>query len=251
MARPEIAPRVFLSALPLFQALDASSLERLAAATTRRALKRGETLFRKGDVVTGMHVVVYGEIRLVARSAARGERLTGVARAGHSFGEPVMFLERPAVVDAQAATDALVLHLPKEAVFAEIERNPRFARRMIAGLSQRIESLVQELERQSQGGGRDRLVDFLVRSAGAGNGSRTVTLPAAKAAVASHLRLTPEHFSRILHELAAAGLLQVQGRRISVPDVQRLAAQRLPARNASGSATAVNRRRSAGRQPAV
>ena len=110
-------------------------------------------------------------------------------------------------------------------MFDEIERSPRFARRMIAGLSQRIESLVQELDRQSLGGGRDRLVDFLVRSAGDGPGARLVTLPAAKAAVASHLRLTPEHFSRILRELADAGLLQVEGRRITVHDVPRLAAE--------------------------
>src|SRR5512140_1100762 len=244
MARPPIAPQVFLAALPLFTALDASALERLATATTRRALKRGEKVFSKGDAPTGMYVLVYGEIRLVARSPARGERLTGVVRPGHSFGEPIMFLERPAVVDAQAATDALVLHLPKEAVFDEIERNPRFARRMIAGLSQRVESLVQELDRQSLGGGRDRLIQFLVRGAGGDTGPKTVTLPAAKAAVASHLRLTPEHFSRILHELAAAGLLQVQGRRITVPDIGRLAAQGSAPQDSRANAAGLSPRRS-------
>jgi CRP-like cAMP-binding protein len=224
MARPDIAPQVFLAALPLFKALDASALARLAAATTRRVLKRGERVFSKGDAVTGMYVVVYGEIRLVARSPVRGERLTGVVRPGRSFGEPVMFLGRPAVVNAEAATDALVLHLPKEAVFDEIERSPLFARRMIAGLSQRVESLVQELDRQTLGGGRARLVDYLVRSAGAGPGPRIVTLPAAKGAVASHLNLTPEHFSRLLRELADEGLVQVRGRSITVPDPGRLAA---------------------------
>lgn len=224
MARPEIAPQVFLAALPLFKALDASALARLAAATTRRALQRGERVFSKGDAVTGMYVVVYGEIRLVARSPVRGERLTGVVRPGHSFGEPVMFLERPAVVDAEAATDALVLHLPKEAVFDEIERNPRFARRMLAGLSQRVESLVQELDRQALGGGRARLVEYLLRGADAGPGPRIVTLPAAKGAIASHLNLTPEHFSRLLRELADQGLVQVKGRSITVPDPGRLAA---------------------------
>ena len=224
MARPQIAPQVFLAALPLLKALDASALVRLAAATTRRALKRGERVFSKGDAVTGMYVVVYGEIRLVARSPVRGERLTGVVRPGHSFGEPVMFLERPAVVDAEAATDALVLHLPKEAVFDEIERNPRFARRMLAGLSQRVESLVQELDRQALGGWRARLVDYLLRGAGAGPGPRIVTLPAAKGAIASHLNLTPEHFSRLLRELADQGLVQVKGRSITVPDPGRLAA---------------------------
>lgn len=223
MARREIAPQAFLAALPMFKALDEATLARLAAATTRRALARGERLFSKGDLASGLYVVVHGDIRLIAHSPMRGERLTGVVGPGRSFGEPVMFLERPAVVNAQAAGDALVLHLPKEVVFAEIERSPRFARRIIASLSQRIESLVHELDRQALGSGRARLVDYLVRRAGNHPGPRLFTLPATKAAIASQLNLTPEHFSRLLRELAVAGLLQVEGRRITVPDVERLA----------------------------
>lgn len=224
MARRAIAPLAFLAALPLFDALDKATLARLAAATTLRRLARGERLFSKGDAVEAMYVAVHGEIRFIARSAARGERLTGVVGPGRSFGEPVMFLERPAVVDAEAASDALVLELPKQAVFAEIERSPLFARRIIASLSQRIETLVRELDRQAVGSGRARLVDYLVRRAGDDPGPRHFTLPATKAAIASQLHLTPEHFSRLLHELAADGLLRVQGRHITVPDVQRLAA---------------------------
>jgi CRP-like cAMP-binding protein len=222
MARREIAPAVFLAGLPLFEALDAATLGRLAAATTRRALRRGETLFRKGDPASGMYVVVYGEIKLIATTPARGPRLAGIVGPGHSFGEPVMFLERPAVVDAQAASDALLLHLPKAAVFEEIERNPKFARRMIAGLSQRIERLVRELDRQALGSGSERFIDYLLRHGGGQAGAFAVTLPTAKAEIASQLNLTPEHFSRILHELAQAGLLQVQGRRITVADPARL-----------------------------
>ena len=224
MARREIAPEAFLAGVALFKALDRATLTRLAAATTRRTLKRGEMLFRKGDPVTGMYVVVYGEIKLMSSTPARGSRLTGIVGPGQCLGEPVMFLERPALVDAQAAGDALLLHLPKQSVFDEIERNPKFALRMIAGLSQRIESLVRELDRQSLASGRERFITYLLRH---GRGQdRTaplvVTLPAAKAEIASQLNLTPEHFSRILHELVAAGQVQVQGRRITIPDVNRL-----------------------------
>ncbi|MBS1176833.1 MAG: Crp/Fnr family transcriptional regulator [Proteobacteria bacterium] len=52
-----------------------------------------------------------------------------------------------------------------------------------------------------------------------------VTLPAAKGEIASQLNLTPEHFSRILHELADAGLLHIEGRKIVVPDRHRLQAE--------------------------
>ena len=49
----------------------------------------------------------------------------------------------------------------------------------------------------------------------------SVTLQTSKGVIASRLNLTQEHFSRILHELAEAGLLQVQGRRIVVRDTHR------------------------------
>jgi CRP-like cAMP-binding protein len=132
-----------------------------------------------------------------------------------------MFLERPTLVDAQAASDALVLLVPKASVFAELDRNPKFARQMIAGLSRRVEALVRELDRQAIGSGTARFAAYLLRQAH-GEPSLSWTLPAAKAEVTSQLNLSPEHFSRILHDLAEAGLLQVQGRRIVVPDTHRL-----------------------------
>ena len=225
MARRPIEPRALLAALPLFAAMEPAALARLSAATTRRPLVRGERLFSIGEPADHMFVVVHGAIKLMARTPAGGARLTGVAGAGRSFGEPVMFLERPAVVDAEAIDDALVLQIPKEAIFAEIERSPRFARRIIASLSQRIESLVTALDRQALGGGRARLIDYIVRHASKGPDPQAVMLPASKAAVAAQLNLTPEHFSRLLRELAAAQLVQVQGRRILVPDARRLAAE--------------------------
>ncbi len=224
MVRKEIAPEVFLAGLALFRELDAETLARLAAGTTRRRLKRGEMLFRKGDPATGMYVVVVGEIKLVARSPVRGARLSGIVGPGQSLGEPVMFLERPALVDAQAGSDALLLCLPREVVFAEIERSPKFARQMIAGLSKRVESLVLELDRQAIGSGSERFIAYLLRQCPGMPGPAVITLPAAKAQIASQLNLTPEHFSRILRDLAEAGLLQVSGRKITVPSPDRLEA---------------------------
>jgi CRP-like cAMP-binding protein len=222
MSRRDIDPRVFLARLPLFKELGAASVERIAAGASKLRLQRGTVLFRQGESPSGFYVVVVGEIRLVAHGA-RGSRLTGIVEAGRSFGEPVMFLERPYLVDAVAHTDAVVIHVPKENVFEEIERNPRFARRLIAGLATRIETLVRELDAQARGSARERLIDFLLRGRKEAEGEVTVALPASKAAIASQLGLTPVHLSRVLHDLAARGLLHVDRRRIVIPDAARLA----------------------------
>ena len=82
MARREIPSEVLLARLPLFQALDTATLARLAAVTTRHPFKRGEPVFRRGDPVEGMYVVVYGEIKLWGRTPKGAPRLTGMAGPG-------------------------------------------------------------------------------------------------------------------------------------------------------------------------
>ena len=227
MGRRDIPTADLFARLPLFKDLDGAALARLASESVRHRLERGDVLFRKGDPATGINVVVYGDIKLVSTTPVRGRRLTGTVGPGQSFGEPVMFLERPTLVEAQAASDALVLLVPKASVFAELDRNPKFARQMIAGLSRRVEALVHELDRQAIGSGTARLAAYLLRRVD-GQPSLSWTLPAGKAEVVTQLNLSPEHFSRILHELAEAGVLQVQGRRIVVPDTHRLQEAKTP-----------------------
>jgi CRP-like cAMP-binding protein len=51
-----------------------------------------------------------------------------------------------------------------------------------------------------------------------------VVLPVSKAVVASSLNLTPETFSRELHELARQGLIQVDRRTVHIPSLNQLRA---------------------------
>jgi hypothetical protein len=54
MVRRPIDAGTVLAALPLFKALYAPTLERLAASVERRALARRELFFVRGDTRTGM-----------------------------------------------------------------------------------------------------------------------------------------------------------------------------------------------------
>jgi len=49
-----------------------------------------------------------------------------------------------------------------------------------------------------------------------------VQLSAGKSVIASRLNMTPEHFSRILHELGNDGVIEIHGRTVRIPDVGRL-----------------------------
>lgn len=220
-----LSPRAFLANLPLFRELAPEQLDRMATHTRQIRAERGEILFHRGDPVSGFHAIVYGQVKLAFVSAGGDEKVVEILGPGQSFGEAVMFMKRPHVVTAQALADSLLLYVEREAVFDEIKHDPDFAARMIAGLSRRLHQLVGDLEAYSMRSGTERVIGYLL-STGAESvpekGACDITLPTTKGVVASRLNLTQEHFSRILHDLATAGLIKVQGRTVHIVDVERL-----------------------------
>jgi CRP/FNR family transcriptional regulator, dissimilatory nitrate respiration regulator len=212
----------FLANLPLFKELEPLELDRIAAYTTEVHVSRGEIIANQGDPCTGFHCVIYGRVKLAFSSAHGAEKVVEIIGPGQSFGEAVMFLGKPYIVSSQALVDTMLLHVAQQAVFEELERTPRFARKMLAGLSRRLHGLIGDVEAYSMNSGTQRVIGYLLRD-GPVDGEE-VTLHASKAVVASRLNLTPEHFSRILHDLAEHGLIEVHGRGITVRDAARLLA---------------------------
>jgi CRP-like cAMP-binding protein len=217
MATGAVRVQDFLRNLPLFRELAPEELDRIAAATAQVRAPAGTILFRRGEPCAGLHVIVYGQVKLAFTTAAGAEKVLDILGPGASFGEAVMFLERPYVVAAETLADALLLAIGKHAVFAELERNPKFARKMLAGLAQRLHGLVHDLESHTLRSGTQRVIGYFLRDLpAAAGGPVEIELPTSKGVVASRLDITREHFSRILHELSAAGLIEVRGRRIRI-----------------------------------
>jgi CRP/FNR family transcriptional regulator, dissimilatory nitrate respiration regulator len=217
-----IKTQAFLANLPLFKEMEAAELDRVAAGAREIHAARGEVLFRKGDACEGFYLIVYGQMKLAFTSPSGAEKVVEIMGPGQSFGEAVMFTEKPYPVYAQALTDSMLLHVAKRVMFEEIDRDPRFARKMIGGLSRRLHGLVTDLEAYTLHSGTQRVIGYLLRGgadADPDSGAVNVELPTSKTVIASRLNLTPEHFSRILHDLTEDGLINVKGRRIVIPDV--------------------------------
>jgi len=126
---------------------------------------------------------------------------------------------------AQTLADSLLLHVSRKVVFDEIERDPAFARKMLAGLSRRLHGLISDVEAYSMQSGTERVIGYLLRQdeqSAQSNDPYVLTLPTSKAVVASRLNVTPEHFSRILHDLSERGLISVEGREIRILDAAKL-----------------------------
>ena len=212
-----------LAQVPLFNSLGDDELARLARGTRELTAARGEILFHKGDAPSGFYLVLDGQVKLALTSARGNEKVVDVIGSGQTFGEAVMFMDATHVVFAQALVETRLLLISRTVLLGELEKDPQLARKMLAALSMRLHHLIADVEAYSLHSGRQRIIGYLLRDNHDSEArSVTVTLPTSKGTIASRLNLTQEHFSRILHELSEAGLIVVEGRKITITDVEKL-----------------------------
>lgn len=222
---------------PLFSALSDVQLAALVAATHEVRADKGKLLFQRGTPYEGMYLVVFGVVKLAVSGVQGVEKIVELVRAGESFGEAVMFLNRPFPIMAQTLEDSLLLYVEAAAIDNLLAQDPKFARRLLAGLSVRLHALVRDVESYSTQNAAQRVIGYLLQSVSTEHGesegdiathATTVSLPVNKNLIASRLNLTPETLSRVLHHFVADGLIEVNGREIVIHDTRRLAAHLQP-----------------------
>ena len=216
----------YLANLPLFEEIAPADLQRLAQGCRLRNFSRGENIFSVGMPCEEFHVTVTGQVKLFALSPSGQEKVIELAGPGISFAEALVFTGKPCIINAQALSESIVLSVGKAAVVREIEDDPRFAMHMLAGISRRLYGLVHDVQAYSLHNGMQRVIGYLLHPLEenpATSSALKVSLPVSKATIASRLSITPEYFSRVLHELESAGLISVDKREIHIPNAARLA----------------------------
>ena len=214
----------FLSRVALLAGLDRRTIDRLAAKASVSDMPRGNSIFRQGDPCSALHIVMRGQVKLTLGTPAGGEKVIELLESGASFGEAALVLGKPHQVSAETVADAVLLRLPRAAILQELGSNAAFSSQVIRQLCVRLYQRTRELHGYMTLSGTQRVIAYLLNSLPDDSlaPSVTLTLPVKKGLIASRLNLTQAHFSRILHELVEAALIEVSGRNVRIHDIDRL-----------------------------
>ena len=217
----------YLSVLPMFGNMSKPERDHVAQECTLRRLLRGDMVFRAGEECEEFHIIVTGQVKLYVASSSGQEKVVELLGPGQSFAEAMMFLNKPHMLNAQTLTDTMLMSVSKQAVMGEIARDSHFSMHMLTGISRGLHGLLRDVEGYALHSGMQRLIGYLLRDfddvTSVNMGTVTVSLPVSKATIASRLSLTPEYFSRVLHELETEHLIEIDKREIRILDVHRLA----------------------------
>jgi CRP/FNR family cyclic AMP-dependent transcriptional regulator len=114
----------------LLRSVPGEDLEKIAAASRLRTVRRGQVLFTAGDPSDTVILVISGRVKVVVRSADGAELTLTVVPPGGSLGELSVADGGPRSADAEALEDSRVLLVPND---------------LIAELSSRVPSVTQAL----------------------------------------------------------------------------------------------------------
>jgi CRP/FNR family transcriptional regulator len=210
----------------LFSGLKDADLVELAAITVRRSFKKGETLFSEGEEATGFYLLLSGSIKLCRMSADGREKVLHFVKPRETFAEAAFFGDGKYPAEARAMEAGEVLYIPRQGFMDLMARNPGFALNLVVSLSSMLRQFVRQIEELSFADVTSRLASFLVRRAGekstSFDGITYIDLGIKKGELASRLGTASETISRTLRKLKDEGIIEVQGNRVVVHQMEKL-----------------------------
>ncbi len=206
----------------LFEGLPAQQIEDVTRIAIEKSFQRGENIFFEGDQGSGFYVVGEGRVKIFKVSLSGKEHILHIFGEGEPFGEVPVFHGQPFPASAEALMKTKTIFFPRDKFVMLLEANPSIALNMLAVLSQRLRRFAHQIESLSLKEVPERLAGYLVYLSHEQGDSDEVELDISKGQLASLLGTIPETLSRIFAKMSEEGLIQVNGRKISLLDRQGL-----------------------------
>lgn len=225
MAKPASDSKAALNRCALFKNAPAAALAQIADKAKTLNVRRGERVFTAGERCAGVYIVASGRLMLSVGTTPAAMKVIELVSTGGHCGLAATLLDSPHHMCAEALCDSVILLVPRAVLIETAAAHPACGLQLAVSLSRGIASLTDDIHSYSLHSGRQRVANYLMHIAAANvTRGRPFPLPAKKSIIASRLGLTPEYFSRMLHELIVARAIAVEGRQITILDAEALRA---------------------------
>lgn len=180
-----------------------------------------QVIIQRGQICTSFYFIEQGTVRYELQAPNGKTKLIKEAKAGDLVGEAFVLMGSVCPMHIVAAEHTQLLRIDKGTYYQKLAKQPHLMMALISLLSKRLYYILGDVESSLSLSGTQRVIFYLLDGV-ALRDETTITLDRPKAQIAMSLNLTPEHFSRILNDLSAKGFVEVQGRKLTIKDIEGL-----------------------------
>src|SRR4051794_38241189 len=216
-----------LKRTPLFSLLSEDALRSISERAVARDFRKDEILFIAVEEALGLYVIVEGSVRACRESLDGREQVIHVEQAGATIAELPVFDEGNYPSTVAAEEDTRTLFLDKRDVRQLCLQHPEIplaALKVLAGRLRRCAELVETLSLREVG---QRVARFLLaearRNGHPTSAGTTITLTQTNQQIAARVGSVREVISRALSRLQQDGLILIEDRKLTIPDLAMLA----------------------------
>jgi CRP/FNR family cyclic AMP-dependent transcriptional regulator len=140
------AKRVALKGSMLFDAMRPEELDEILKFASERRVRRGQTIFQRGDDGSSLMAVLRGRVRISSVSGDGKELTLNVINPGEIFGEIALLDGQPRSADATAIEDTTLLVVERRNFLPFLRQNEDLFLRLLAVLCTRLRRTSTALE---------------------------------------------------------------------------------------------------------
>jgi len=131
---------------PLFREFPPAVIKHLGTYMTRRSVRRGATIFAKGDPGSGLMAVLWGSVKMSVPTSEGRETVLNIIKPGEIFGEIALLDGRPRTADAVAMSDCELMVIDRRDFIPFLRSEPDIALKLIELLCARLRRTSEQVE---------------------------------------------------------------------------------------------------------
>ena len=206
------------------KALNKEELLKMANCKTSYTIKKGEPIFEEGETVNGIYCVKDGVCKLSKLSANGKDQIVKLVKPGELLGQRSMISDEPANLSAVALEDMEVCFIPRSEVLQFFNNNNQFSMNIMKSICGDLKESDDHMVSMAQKTVKERLAETLLylEDTFGRNEDGSLHIQLSREELAGMIGTATESCIRLLSEFNKSGLIDLNGKKISILDRSKL-----------------------------
>lgn len=213
-----------LSGFQLFKKLNDQEFAQLNYDKTCSLYKKGSIIYREGSRLTGFYCVTRGVLKIFKTGIDGKEQIIRFAKKGEIVAYRSLLSQELACTTSKVIEEAVLCHIPYQTLLYLIQNNWEFSHHMLQIVCKELREANDYITDIAQKTVRERLAEvlLLLKDSFELDNANTLQISLTREELANIVGTATESVIRLLSEFKQDKLIELQGRKIKLLNIQAL-----------------------------
>ncbi|MDD4150305.1 MAG: Crp/Fnr family transcriptional regulator [Bacteroidales bacterium] len=208
----------------IFKKLLPEQIDFLTQNKTCNIIKKGTVLYQEGNRISGIYCINKGILKIYKTGIEGKEQIIKFAKKGDVIGYRSVIISEPACTSVKVIEDAIVCFISSQELYHLLKENSEFGIEMLEIACKELGEANNYITDIAQKSVKERLAEILLhlKDEFGVNNDDIININLTREEIANLIGTATESVIRLLSEFKAAGIIELQGRKIKIKDAVKL-----------------------------